>query len=309
MKIKRGIWLTGTIRDRETKNPVQATVRYSAELDNPHLKGIPEFTIEHELRSRQDDGVYRIAVLPGKGYLSVTLMSPDHPRYGIAGDVPAGLPDNIVTKPFTIWPKSLNALLPLNIADDAKEARQDVLLTPGKGVTVTIVGPDGEKLKGIVATTDIYGARPQRLGDDNTLTVRGVSTGKPKMVQAVCPEKKLAGKVRVSSDDKTVTLKLEPWLGMRGRVVDEDGNPVPNAEFSFVGVRVSPADDDTTGFWYKGQSVRADNAGRFEIDGFVPGMTYSIAVKANKEKDRLLLFRADWKAGELKDMGDLKPRP
>ena len=67
---------------------------------------------------------------------------------------------------------------------------------------------------------------------------------------------------------------------MRGRVVDEDGNPVPNAQLSFVSVRVSPADDDTTGFWYKGQSVCADNAGRYEIEGFVPGMTYSIAVKS-----------------------------
>ena len=220
LKIKRGIWLTGNILDRETKDPVQATVRYSAEPDNPHLKGIPGFTIEHELRSRQDDGEYRIAILPGKGYLSVALMSPDHPRYGIAGDVPAGLPEIINTKPVTIWPKSLNALIALNIADDAKEARQEVLLTPGKGVTVTIVSPDGEKLKGVIASTDIYGARPQRLGDDGTLIVRGVSTGKPKMVQAVCPEKKLAGKMRVSSDDKTVTLKLEPVArdaGPRGR--------------------------------------------------------------------------------------------
>jgi RNA polymerase sigma factor (sigma-70 family) len=309
LKVKRGIWLTGNVLDRETKNPVQAIVRYSAELDNPHLKGIPDFTIESELRSRQDDGGFRVAIVPGKGYLSVLTGSPDHPRYGIAGDVPAGLPEQIATKPFTIWTKSLNALIPLNVPDDAKEARQEVLLTPGKGVTVTIVGPEGEKLKGIVATTDTYGSRPQRLGDDGKLTVRGVSTGKAKYVQAVCPEKKLAGKLKVTSEDKTPTLKLEPWLGMRGRVVDEDGNPVPNAELSFVGVRASPADDDGHGFWYKDPTMRADAAGRYEMDGLVPGMLYSIAVKYKGQPGTILHFRADWKAGELKDMGDLKPRP
>jgi len=308
LKIKRGIWLTGKVLDRETKNAVQATVRYSAELDNPHLKGIPDFTTEHELRSRQDNGEYRVAILPGKGYLSVTLGSPDHPRYGIAGDIPAGLPEIINTKPGAIWPKSLNALIALNVADDAKEAKQEVLLTPGKGVAVTILGPDGEKLKGIVATTDIYGGRPQRLGDDGTITVRGVSTGKAKYVQAVCPDKKLAGKLKVNGDEKTATLKLEPWLGFRGRVVDDDGNPVPNVELSFVGARASPADEDYHGFWYRGQLVRADAAGRFEVEGLVPGMTYSIHVKT-KGPGFLLLFKADWTGRELKDMGDVKPRP
>jgi len=308
LKIKRGIWLTGKVLDRETKNPVQATVRYSAELDNPHLTGIPDFTTEYELRSRQDNGEYRVAILPGKGYLSVLTGSPDHPRYGIAGDVPGGLPEIINTKPGAIWPKSLNALIPLNVPDDAKEARQEVLLTPGKGVAVTIVGPEGEKLKGVVATTDIYGGRPQRLGDDGTITVRGVSTGKAKYVQAVCPEKKLAGKLEVTGDEKAATLKLEPWLGMRGRVVDEDGKPVPNAELSFISARVSPADEDYTGFWYKGTTIKADANGRYEIDGLVPGMTYTLSVKYKGQPGFILHFKANWPAGEPKDMGDLKPR-
>ena len=183
------------------------------------------------------------------------------------------------------------------LANDAKEARQDVLLHAAR--RRTIVG-GWEKPKGVIATTDIGGG-PQRLGDDGTITVRGVSTGKGKIVQAVCPEKKLAGKLKVTSEDKSATLKLEPWLGFRGRVVDEDGNPVPNVELSFVGARASPADEDYHGFWYKGQPVRADAAGRFEVDGLVPGMTYSIHVKT-KGPGFLLLFKADWK-GRVGDMG------
>src|SRR5262249_7325003 len=142
---------------------------------------------EFEIRSRVDNGNYRMPILPGKGYLAVSIGHGSDPRYGIAGDVPAGVPEFLNTKPFTISPTMVNALIELNPAAEGKDVKQDVLLTPGRGVLVTIVGPDGEKLKGVVATSDNFGRGPDKLNDDGTLTVRGISANQPKYVQAVCP--------------------------------------------------------------------------------------------------------------------------
>jgi hypothetical protein len=310
LKLKRGVWLTGRVLDRETKQPVQAAIRYAADAQNPHLKMAPGLTVESMLNSRQDDGGFRLPILPGRGYLAVTVPSPDHPRYGIAGDVPAGLPEFLATKPFQIVPKSVNALVPLDPAADAGEVRQDVLLTPGKGIRVAVVGPDGEKLPEVIAITDRYGRRPEKVSPDGTLTVHGLAANQAKYVQAVCPEKKLAGKVKVTGEDKgPVTLKLQPWRAMKGRVVDEDGRPVAGAELSFVVARTRPDDEATSGFWYKGGPVKTDKDGRYQIEGLVPGAHYALMVQAKGRSAQMLTVRADWKAGEVKDWGDLKPGP
>src|SRR5262249_8541801 len=48
LKLKRGVWLSARVLDRETKQPVSAMVRYAANLENPHLKSVPGFTIEFD---------------------------------------------------------------------------------------------------------------------------------------------------------------------------------------------------------------------------------------------------------------------
>jgi len=309
LQLKRGVWLTGKVLDRETKEPVQAVVRYAADAANSNLKEIPGFTIESQMRSRADDGGFRMAILPGKGYLTVSTGQANHPRYGLAGDVPSDVPDDLAAKPFSIWTKALNALVVLDPKADAKEVNQEVLLTPGRSVTVTILGPDGEKLKGVIASTDREGLRADKLNDDGTLTVRGIAAKQVKYVQAVCPEKKLAGRLKVSADDKNPTLKLQPWLAMKGRIVDEDGKPMANTELTLRGLRPAPLDEEPGGFWYKGIDLKTDKDGIYQLDGLVPDATYSIMLRPKGQMARALVFRANWKPDAVKDMGDLKPGP
>jgi hypothetical protein len=97
---------------------------------------------------------------------------------------------------------------------------------------------------------------------------------------------------------------------MKGRVVDEDGKPVAETALSFASVQNSRP-DEVTGFWHKDQAIRTDKAGRFEVQGLVPGSPYALVMGTAKGQQALLLeIRADWKAGETKDLGDLKrPSP
>jgi RNA polymerase sigma factor (sigma-70 family) len=307
VRLKRGVWLMGTVLDRETKKPVpQATVRYAAHGENPNLKAVPGWFTENNFRSRADDGSFRVPILPGKGYLCVVVVeAAGRARYGLAGDVPGGLPEYLETKPFAIWPGTVNSLIPLDVT---KDGHQDVVLTPARGVVVTILGPDGEKLKGVIAFTG-SGRDEDRVKDDGTLTVRGVSANRAKYVQAVCPEKKLAGLLKVTSEDKTATLKLQPWLAMKGRVVDEDDQPIADAELSFGNVLASPVAESFNGFWYKGGPIRTGKDGTYQIEGLVPGAPYNLFMKAKGQMVRGLGFRAEWKADDAKDWGDWKPGP
>src|SRR5262249_1035690 len=67
-KLKRGIWLTGKVFDRDSKAPLWCRFAYGAVLDNPHLTATSELTYEIFQFSRADDGTFRTPVLPGRGY-------------------------------------------------------------------------------------------------------------------------------------------------------------------------------------------------------------------------------------------------
>src|SRR5207302_245621 len=134
-----------------------------------------------------------------------------------------------------------------------------------------------------------------KLNDNGTLTVRGISANQAKYVQAVCPDKKLAGWIKVTGDERTTTLKLQPWLSMKGRVVDEDGKPVAGAELAFRNVFTSPNENIMTGYWYKGGTVKTDKDGIYKFDGLVPGGHYALFLNVKGRQGQGTSILADWK--------------
>jgi hypothetical protein len=190
----------------------------------------------------------------------------------------------------------------LTIPTGVTEFRQDVVLNAGRSSKVAFRGPGDTQLNGIVVLSDPPGIRTDHLDRDGTLQVR------PRQyVQAVCPSQKLAGRFQLVGNERTpVTLKLESWCSVTGQVLDSDGKPVPNALLWFDSEKSAGKDDEPTGFWYKGTSVRTDKNGRFWIEGLIPGAPYSMLVWAKGKPGQELRFRADWKPGETKDLGKIK---
>src|SRR5262249_6969301 len=153
----------------------------------------------------------------------------------------------------------------------------DLELDPGRTLEGKLVGPDGKPVTGATAFGLTYEPRSERstsysISRENTVleteafTALGLDPQQPRTLTFVHKERKLVGDAVVTGDDKgPLTVQLEPWGTLTGRLVDADGKPL-------AGVRV----------WWKApglpapglrpadQIVETDRDGRFRVEGLVP---------------------------------------
>jgi hypothetical protein len=145
-----------------------------------------------------------------------------------------------------------------------------------------------------------------------TFTVLALDSREPRELLFVHLERKLVGKLVVGGDEKEkVTVQLEPWATLTGRILDEDGQPM-------AGVRISlsfhhPVFFQPVTWWVspQGQEVITDREGRFRAEGLTPGMKFRLSA-ATKMKFLTLTGGTDGvdelsvRAGETKDLGDVQ---
>ncbi len=125
--------------------------------------------------------------------------------------------------------------------------------------------------------------------------------------------RKLIGSVLLRGDEVgPVSIKLQPWGSISGRIVDDEGRPRKSV---FIGnPRGSKVDNPETddilpgADWNNG--IRVDADGRFTIEGLVPGLKYDANTRASALEFFGDLFKDVTVApGEAKDLGDRKVQP
>jgi hypothetical protein len=111
-----------------------------------------------------------------------------------------------------------------------------------------------------------------------------------------------SGSVALKGDEKeAVTVKLQPWGTVAGRVVDEDGKPRTDVEiFSTWGERPDPERGSLT------DKPTVDALGRFRIEGLVPGVKYDALGHSPVKAFGPILQGVQVAPGEVKDIGDIK---
>ena len=117
--------------------------------------------------------------------------------------------------------------------------------------------------------------------------------------------KQLAGAYVVKPDEVgPVSVRLERCGTLTGRLVDDGGRPRAGVQMTCDG-----PDDDQDSRFQKGAlptPIQTDKGGRFRVSGLVPGLKYSLtlwkgsAIAGVAVKDLII------KAGETKDLGDIK---
>ena len=117
--------------------------------------------------------------------------------------------------------------------------------------------------------------------------------------------RKLAGSLRLKGDETgKLTVKLQPWGTVVGRIVDEDGNPRTNVKlFCFL------LDRSQLEFGHIKGPLTVDGQGRFRIEGLVPGLKYDVSGSSSNGVDGTVFKNLQIGPGEVKDLGDVKLPP
>ena len=125
--------------------------------------------------------------------------------------------------------------------------------------------------------------------------------------------RKLIGSVYLKGDEAgPLTVRLQPWGTVTGRIVDDEGQPrkglssaAPggiDAEAARAATAILPGSD-----WNGG--IRIGGDGRFRVEGLVPGLKYGASARTGFEALGDLFTDVTVAPGEVKDLGDLKVQP
>jgi RNA polymerase sigma factor (sigma-70 family) len=299
--LKRGVWVTGRVTEKNTGKPLSGGVGYYCFSDNPHRNEIPRVTGCPSLGvSTREDGTYRLVAAPGRGLIAVQVAYNSRYLLGVGAEriegrrVRMGGMEGFDTYPFMCQTWNMNTLVAIDPKPGEESITCDLTVIPGRALKGTVLGPDGKPLAG--ARQDRWDMDMLPGGDFTVWGLPAKKLREPRVIEFVHEGKKLAGFVTVQGDERgPLQVRLQPWGILTGRLVTPKGEPLTGARVSCHAGHAYPGKD-----------------GRFRIEGLTPGMKYELWV----DKDGRTLDIAGGppkdlklKAGETKDLGDLHASP
>lgn len=300
IKLKRGVWLTGRVLDRETRQPVRGQVEYFVYTDNPHMEAYPAFGWTmigpHFARA---DGVFHFVVFPGPGVLAARVGGSRYIRAAglekLENKVENGL---LMTHPYNAAPTNFNVVDPIDPAPNAGSMTHDLLLESGRTLPVKVLDLDGQPVNPAELMT--VGLRNmswwQKVPSGRTeLKIVGLGPGRGRTIEIRHEAKRLVGELILRGDETgPQTIRLQPWGVLTGRVVDAEGEPVGGGNIYPI---ARPAGYPEIG-----------KDGRFRIDGILPGKSYDLQfLKDSSLLSGFIARGIKVGPGETRDLGDVRP--
>jgi BlaR1 peptidase M56 len=316
--LKRGTWASGRVTDLSTGKPVRVGLGYHVLAENPHRKDYPSYgTIRFTMPFATDaNGEFRIAVMPGRAVLGARPIFTFNDGYRIAVGIdkievkkigPDGMIRAPIGPPNALIPWAYSTLVEINPKVGEDTVKVDIQLDPGRTVKGKLIGPDGEPVVGAMwlGTAERF----EHWSTPNTLPsaefeMHVASKGKCGLI-FYHERKQLAGAYVGDPDGSgPVTVKLERCGTLTGRLIDDNGRPR-------TGVFISsdrPFNEGESRF-EKGSlshGTRTDPDGRFRLTGLVPGMKYSLNAWRDEMIFGLPVKDVITRAGEIRDVGEIK---
>jgi RNA polymerase sigma factor (sigma-70 family) len=313
--LPRGVWLEGQVKDKATGHGVPARLGYfifgngarDAELQAlyiPPMPGLAHFT--------DRDGKFRIVAAPYRGMIGARLIgdASDHYRVGMGADAIEGRKKEAGDFSFDTYPHTASAgefetLAEVKPEAGAKSVRCDLLLDPGRTVTVRVRGPDGKPLAGVQAHGQFARQWWEREKLPAEFPVYGLGPGEGRTLLLRHEGKQLVGRCEIKADERgPVVAALQPAASVAVKVVGDAGRPVAGAEIT---VYFRQAKDGPRELHSRDFHTGAD--GFFRIEGLMPGLIYSADVRpAASSYLRSIFDGLTLRPGEAKDLGTVKPK-
>ncbi len=280
------MWVQGTVTDKTTGKPVRAYIQYLPAPDNPHRKDFADFkrfpSLPTELYVTRPDGSFRVPALLGPGTITARGPYGEYVQDGSAS---------------------------VNLTQDGDPVRCRIVLDPGRKLSGTILDPDGKPLAGVrvlnMNPRHSWTAKPLATA---SFTLTAMEPQGRRSLVFLHEGKHLAKAVDFKeSGPGPLTVQLEPAGTITGRLVDAEGQPRPGVRFRiYLELKY---DGGAAGHFP--ERVTTDRDGRFRVEGLAAGLRYQIIEigKPPKVEVAVVATRLSVKAGETKDLGDVKAKP
>jgi RNA polymerase sigma factor (sigma-70 family) len=307
--LKRGVRLWGRLTDQVTGKPVAGAVEYFVFEENPNRAGAGPLPMGS--RTVGEDGSFELVGFPGRGIVAAQAWG-DRYLVAVGADRIQGADrnGNFSTFPSICQPCGYHRLVEIRPAPDTESLRVDLTADPGRTVVGTVLDPDGKPLAGALAFGlrfndhgPYWDAGPQ---ETPRFTAHGLRPGERRKVVFLHQEKHLAGAVVITGEEKgQVAVPLRPWGSVSGRLVDANGQPRPGVALGFPYGAWTGPDAGT-----HPETFQTDTAGRFRIDGLVPGFKYRLGLVQGGGEVTGHVFRdLTVKPGEIRELGNLQFQP
>jgi len=274
-----GIPLQGRVVDLATqKPPKKAIVEYYPLFPNHHSSKILTINLTEAPSSAtvEPDGSFRLIVLPGPGVVCVAA-SPRN-RYAVAlveskelaslGLGP-GQTEFLATAVGELGRGTLDlnkyhAVSLINPNNDLDGLKLDLVVQPAGGLLCTVVGPDGTPLTGVEVIGLTAMPRAETL-ESASCTINGLNPRRARHLFFHHVEKHLGKFLTIRGDEPgPLTVRLDPCGSITGRLVDQNGKPLPKRSLYFQQANTED-----------GTPALADSAGWFRAF-LVPGVKYRL---------------------------------
>ncbi len=315
LALKRGIIVRGRILDQVTGKPVVGYVHAYTFPDNPHLGDFPGFARSSLLNDPVDaEGRYELVCPPGRVLLAARSELGDY--RGAVGEGLAGYDakyQSFKTLPTWCILSNYHAVAEATLDPRAEVTTVDIRVAPGRTVPVTAIDPEGRPIGGTVAKGigDLFQSTnyPQ---ESASFEVHALDPSKPRRVIVTHFGRKLVGSAYLKGDEAgPVTIRLQPWGAVAGRIVDAEGAPRKGMELRSLGGS-NPDRTDVNGILPEGDragGIVLGADGRFRVEGLVPGLRYGGTAVEGFVTIGDLFEGVIVAPGEVRELGDLKVIP
>ena len=276
--------------------------------DNPRVREFPGYEESYPPHVYlKDDGRYELVALPGRGLITCQSDSRRY-RTGVGAEAIPGDHAYFDTVPRQISSSQCHALAAVDLDPKAESATVDLQVDPGRSLMISVLDPEGQPLGGTKAAgigDRFSGAESEQ--ESSAIEIHALDPSKPRRVTITHAGRKLAGSVYLRGDETgPLTVRLQPWGTITGRIVGEDGQPRGGLALIDL-LAIYPQLPADQGILPEG--IRISHDGRFRIERLIPGLKYG-ASAIERSMGLGSVFRDVTVApGEVKDLGDVKVIP
>ncbi len=318
IQVKRGIWIEGRVTDKQSGEPLSATVGYLALKKNPHAleKSGLDWDWITQRYGTDSDGRYRVLALPGPGVLLVTMQVPGYPLAAGAETIDGYDASGGVIP--TIWPQQVSnwhLLKQIDPATDATSFTSDLVLDAGVSIPGRAVGPRGKPISDLFVHGQTERDRfwsPQFsanvLATDRFAVYLYDGKG-PRQLFFKNRDETLVGQYRLEGDaPEEIVVKLQPSVRATGRLIENETD-LPAARYFINCEKCSLVNEKYPPVKFPIHWCLTDDEGRFEIKYLMAGLVYKMkAVKDGNFVNNRIRFTIDLtaaKPGDVIELGDV----